>query len=104
MGGDADAYLATQGDIWDTQWDMFLALLGSIAAQLLLGVGTIGNWHPDPLNSAANVAEIRSTTTTPGCDRPLSLHTARDRAPQQIAETRIGRRQHRHTERDRAWC
>lgn len=32
----ADAFLATQGDIWDTQWDMFLALLGSIAAQLLL--------------------------------------------------------------------
>ena len=35
-GGDADAFLATQGDVWDTQWDMFLALLGSIAAQLLL--------------------------------------------------------------------
>lgn len=35
MGGDADAYLATQGDIWDTQWDMFLALVGSILAQLL---------------------------------------------------------------------
>lgn len=36
MGGDAEAYLATQGDIWDTQWDMFLALCGSILAQLLL--------------------------------------------------------------------
>jgi putative membrane protein len=36
MGGDADAYLATQGDIWDTQWDMFLALVGSILAQLFL--------------------------------------------------------------------
>jgi putative membrane protein len=36
MGGDADAYLATQGDIWDTQWDMFLALIGAILAQLLL--------------------------------------------------------------------
>jgi putative membrane protein len=35
MGGDADAYLATQGDVWDTQWDMFLALVGSILAQLL---------------------------------------------------------------------
>jgi putative membrane protein len=32
----ADAFLATQGDIWDTQWDMFLALLGAIASQLLL--------------------------------------------------------------------
>jgi putative membrane protein len=36
LGGDADAYLATQGDIWDTQWDMFLALCGAIAAQLTL--------------------------------------------------------------------
>lgn len=36
MGGQADAFLATQGDIWDTQWDMFLALCGSIVAQLTL--------------------------------------------------------------------
>ena len=36
MGGDADAYLATQGDIWDTHWDMFLALVGAILAQLML--------------------------------------------------------------------
>jgi putative membrane protein len=36
MGADADAYLATQGDPWDTQWDMFLALCGSIVAQVLL--------------------------------------------------------------------
>jgi len=33
----AIAFLGTQGDPWDTQWDMFLALLGGIAAQLLLG-------------------------------------------------------------------
>jgi putative membrane protein len=35
-GGDADAFLGTQGDVWDTQWDMFLALIGAITAQLLL--------------------------------------------------------------------
>ncbi len=35
-GGAADAFLGTQGDVWDTQWDMFTALIGSIAAQLLL--------------------------------------------------------------------
>lgn len=35
-GGEADSFLATQGDVWDTQWDMFLALLGAIGAQLLL--------------------------------------------------------------------
>ncbi len=36
-GGSAESFLGTQGDVWDTQWDMFLALLGSIAAQLMLG-------------------------------------------------------------------
>lgn len=35
-GTAADAFLATQGDVWDTQWDMFLAFVGAIAAQLLL--------------------------------------------------------------------
>jgi len=39
-GSDAVAFLATQGDIWDTQWDMFLALLGALAALLLLS-----GWH-----------------------------------------------------------
>lgn len=34
---DADQFLATQGDPWDTQWDMFLALLGGVAGLLLLG-------------------------------------------------------------------
>ncbi len=36
-GGEAaGAFLGTQGDVWDTQWDMFLAGCGAIAAQLLL--------------------------------------------------------------------
>jgi putative membrane protein len=35
-GSDAVAFLATQGDVWDTQWDMFLAFSGAISAQLLL--------------------------------------------------------------------
>ena len=35
MGGDADAYLATQGDIWDTQWDMFLAMVGASVSLLV---------------------------------------------------------------------
>jgi putative membrane protein len=29
-------FLGTQGDVWDTQWDMLLAMIGAIAAQLLL--------------------------------------------------------------------
>jgi putative membrane protein len=36
-GGEAaGAFLGTQGDVWDTQWDMFLAGCGAIASQLLL--------------------------------------------------------------------
>jgi putative membrane protein len=37
LGGEAATdFLGTQGDVWDTQWDMFLAGCGAIAAQLLL--------------------------------------------------------------------
>ncbi len=37
LGQGAHEFLGTQGDEWDTQWDMFLALTGAIAAQALLG-------------------------------------------------------------------
>ncbi|HEY0562521.1 MAG TPA: DUF2238 domain-containing protein [Methylophilus sp.] len=36
----ADAFLGTQGDVWDTQWDMLIALIGAISAQVFLA-----NWH-----------------------------------------------------------
>ena len=39
-GGAAEAFLGTQGDVWDTQWDMFTAMCGAIVAQLLLS-----RWH-----------------------------------------------------------
>jgi putative membrane protein len=35
-GSAADEFLGTQGDVWDTQWDVFLALLGALTAQLAL--------------------------------------------------------------------
>jgi putative membrane protein len=35
-GAEAESFLATQGDIWDTQWDMLLALIGCLVSQLLL--------------------------------------------------------------------
>jgi putative membrane protein len=35
-GEGATAFLGTQGDVWDTQWDMCFALIGSIAALLTL--------------------------------------------------------------------
>ena len=38
IGGEAATdFLGTQGDVWDTQWDMFLALIGALTAQLTLG-------------------------------------------------------------------
>jgi len=41
VAGDGSTdFLALQGDPWDTQWDMFTALLGAIAAQLVLR-----RWH-----------------------------------------------------------
>ncbi len=36
LGQGADEFLGTQGDPWDTQSDMFLALLGAVAALLAL--------------------------------------------------------------------
>jgi putative membrane protein len=40
LGQGADAFLGTQGDPWDTQWDMFMALCGALLAQV-----TLGRWH-----------------------------------------------------------
>jgi putative membrane protein len=37
IGEAADSFLGSQGDPWDTQNDMFLALVGAVLAQLLLG-------------------------------------------------------------------
>jgi putative membrane protein len=45
MGQGADEFLGTQGDPWDTQSDMFMALLGAIAALLLLS-----SWHDRQLH------------------------------------------------------
>jgi putative membrane protein len=37
LGGEAATdFLGTQGDVWDTQWDMFLAFLGAVTALLTL--------------------------------------------------------------------
>jgi len=39
-GDQAEAFLGTQGDPWDTQWDMMLALIGAVTALLFLS-----RWH-----------------------------------------------------------
>ena len=47
VAGDGSTdFLALQGDPWDTQWDMFIALLGAIGAQLVLG-----RWHDHDLKA-----------------------------------------------------
>jgi putative membrane protein len=59
LGQGADAFLGTQGDPWDTQWDMFMALVGAVLAlstlarvqdrQLAeLGDAPAGRAEPDP--------------------------------------------------------
>jgi putative membrane protein len=35
-GSAADDFLGAQGDVWDTQWDMFMAAIGAIVSLLLL--------------------------------------------------------------------
>jgi putative membrane protein len=35
-GSAATEFLGTQGDVWDTQWDMLMALMGSILGQVTL--------------------------------------------------------------------
>ncbi|HEX3732445.1 MAG TPA: DUF2238 domain-containing protein [Mycobacteriales bacterium] len=39
-GSAADDFLAIQGDRWDTQWDMFCALIGAIVS-----VVVVSRWH-----------------------------------------------------------
>ncbi len=48
-GEKADAFLGTQGDTWDTQWDMATALIGALAAQLALS-----RWHDRQLRDRSS--------------------------------------------------
>ena len=49
LGETSDSFLGTQGDVWDTQTDMFLALLGACLALLFLS-----KWHDRQLARIAN--------------------------------------------------
>ncbi|MEZ5323745.1 MAG: DUF2238 domain-containing protein [Verrucomicrobiales bacterium] len=49
MGQSSDSFLGTQGDVWDTQSDMFLCLIGAIAALSLLPT-----WHNKQLRELAD--------------------------------------------------
>ncbi|MFN3409694.1 MAG: DUF2238 domain-containing protein [Limisphaerales bacterium] len=47
-GEAATDFLGTQGDPWDTQWDMFLALCGAVVALL-----TLSRWHDRSMRRVA---------------------------------------------------
>lgn len=47
-GEGAESFLGTQGDVWDTQWDMLLALIGA-----LLALATLSKFHDRQLKSIA---------------------------------------------------
>ena len=48
VSGEASkSFLGTQGDVWDTQTDMALALVGAVCALALLG-----RWHDSQLARA----------------------------------------------------
>ncbi|MFZ1375210.1 MAG: DUF2238 domain-containing protein [Geothrix sp.] len=48
-GSSADAFLGTQGDPWDTQWDMACALIGAS-----LALAALSKVHDRCMNSSAN--------------------------------------------------
>jgi len=57
LGQGADAFLGTQGDPWDTQWDMFTALLGALAAQLFFA-----RLHDRQLQTVASRPVVEAAT------------------------------------------
>lgn len=60
-GEAAEAFLGTQGDPWDTQWDMFLALSGSLFSQIIL--------------SGIHGRQMNVSTVPPGAGkRPVNTH------------------------------
>lgn len=57
LGQGADEFLGTQGDPWDTQWDMFMALIGASVAMLLLA-----RWHDEQMHKLHGVL-VRSLSS-----------------------------------------
>jgi putative membrane protein len=51
LGQGADEFLGTQGDPWDTQSDMFMALIGAIVALVMLN-----RWHDREIASIATTS------------------------------------------------
>jgi putative membrane protein len=51
-GTKADAFLGSQGDVWDTQWDMSFALIGATVALLLMS-----RLHDKSINDLSRVGQ-----------------------------------------------
>ena len=62
-GESAEAFLGTQGDVWDTQWDMFLAFVGAMTAQLGLAP-----WHDHQLHALLGNRNTRGSSARGGRD------------------------------------
>jgi putative membrane protein len=58
VGEGADEFLGTQGDQWDTQSDMFMALIGSCTAMALLS-----RWHDRQIAALSSPGTRRSSST-----------------------------------------
>ena len=67
FGQSATTFLATQGDEWDTQWDMSMALIGAITAQLLLAPLHDRQLHTQLGSHIGPSAPARSRTTKIAC-------------------------------------
>jgi putative membrane protein len=50
-GEAAEAFLGTQGDVWDTQWDMQMALIGAVTA-----LATLSRFHDRQLTRVTDQA------------------------------------------------
>ena len=57
LGQGADEFLGTQGDVWDTQSDMFLALLGAATALALFA-----RWHDRQIAALVSRSANRAGT------------------------------------------
>jgi putative membrane protein len=75
-GEAAEAFLGTQGDVWDTQWDMFLALCGALTAQFALAR-----------------AHDRQVGLAPASSGPITLREVTEDNIDLVADLRVDERQ-----------
>jgi putative membrane protein len=75
-GAAADDFLGTQGDVWDTQWDMLMAAVGAMTSLLLLTrvhdrqLGPVSKWGPERGGVQASAGAAPGAAGYRGCIRP----------------------------------